>query len=584
MKQTSLLHYIVYSLRLLWNVSHWVITILFGLNLITSMTPLMVTLITKTIIDELQMKTRYYIINNFNINMYQIKRFSELVIVLISVMLISLIISMFQNLFQEIISKRLAFKLNKQVLDKASMFNLIFFETPQFYDQLTRAQGEANSRPFSIVSGLFTLFNGILTILSLLLLLFTFNPLVTFTLLLLAIPLLAEQVFFSRKSYELNKGQTSGQREMFYFSYLLTNNQTIKEIKLFGLSAYIFDIYTRVFNKHVRESIQLNAKRLIGNTAITAFGLVWYGGALFYMIVQTTQGIISIGAFVAYMSALLQLQSLISGLVSNFSTLYENALFLDNLLAFLALKPSAESLPRAMSTKTVQATDGTQFGSGILSTDACEQNPGLEPNSSSTESISDKPLKNLLVTLPLKQGYLLTNVGFSYPNSDKPALKNINLEIKPGETLALVGENGAGKSTLVKLLCRLYEPTTGKIHFNGNELSSYDLDSFRQQIGAIFQDYTKYWLTARENIGFGHLGKLNNSFEIQQAASNAGVNEIIERLSEGYETRLGVMWERSNQLSEGQWQRIALARAYVRDAAVLILDEPTDCTGCESGT
>ncbi|NLE83153.1 MAG: ABC transporter ATP-binding protein, partial [Chloroflexi bacterium] len=260
-----------------------------------------------------------------------------------------------------------------------------------------------------------------------------------------------------------------------------------------------------------------------------------YYGSYIWVIVRTITQVITLGDMTMFLSVFRQSQRSVQSLLESFSRLYENNLYLDNLLDFLAIEPALES-----------------------------------------------PENGLIAPTPIRDGIRFENVSFMYPGSSRYVLKNINLYIKPGESIALVGLNGAGKTTLIKLLTRLYDPTEGRITLDGIDLREYDMKSLHQRFGVIFQDYVRYQFTVRENIGFGQIEDLDNQERIEDAADKGGADEVVAELPDSYDTVLGRRWNRGQELSGGQWQKIALSRAFMRKAEVLILDEPTSALDAEA--
>jgi ATP-binding cassette subfamily B protein len=312
---------------------------------------------------------------------------------------------------------------------------------------------------------------------------------------------------------------------------VMTTDQFNKEIKLFNLGNFFINQYHKLADKIYRENKSLLTRRYM-------FGYLWMiisviANAAIYMYVafQAVQGRITLGDLTLFTQTATQVSSSFQAILSGISSTYENNLFVGTLFEFLEYEPKIKSPENAVA---------------------------IEPS---------PEVKGLDIEF--------RNVSFTYPGKSEPALKNINFRIAPGEAIALVGRNGAGKTTLVKLLARLYDPDEGEIFIGGRNVKEYDLQDLREQVGVIFQDYATYFMTARENIGVGRLSEIENLGLVQESARKSGANTVIERLPKGYESMLGRWFTEGTQLSGGEWQKIALARAFIRDARILILDEPT---------
>jgi ATP-binding cassette subfamily B protein len=320
---------------------------------------------------------------------------------------------------------------------------------------------------------------------------------------------------------------------MSYLEHLLTVDHSAKEIKLFGLGEPLLKRYQEFFWKFYREDTNLARRRSVISVLWGLLASASYYGAYAWIVWRTVSGTITIGDMTFYLTLFRQSQATFQGIFYNTGQLYESGLFLQNLFGFLSLAP---------------------------------------------QMISGKGRK---VPRPITRGIEFRDVSFRYPDREEWALKDVNLTVLPGEKIALVGANGAGKTTLIKLLTRLYDPTEGQILLDGVDLREYDLDDLRECIGVIFQDFVRYQVSARENIGFGQIAELANEPRILSASERGGADEVIERLPKGYDTVLGRWFEKGAELSGGQWQKIALGRAFMRDSEVLVLDEPTAALDAE---
>ncbi len=322
---------------------------------------------------------------------------------------------------------------------------------------------------------------------------------------------------------------------MNYLEHLLTVDHSAKEIKLFGLGEPLLQRYQEFFWKFYREDEALARRRSLISMLWGLLASASYYGSYAWIVYRTVGGQISIGGMTLYLAVFRQSQTTFQGMFYNTSQLYESGLFLENLFGFLGIAPQMRS------------------GEGIK------------------------------VPRPIRQGFEFRDVSFRYPDREDWALRGVNLTIRPGEKIALVGANGAGKPTLIKLLTRLYDATEGQILLDGVDLREYDLEDLRDCVGVIFQDFVRYQVTARENIGFGQIKDLGNEARIIAAAERGGADEVMAKLPGGYDTLLGRWFEKGAELSGGQWQKIALSRAYMREQAdVLVLDEPTAALDAES--
>ncbi|RIZ71099.1 MAG: ABC transporter ATP-binding protein [Methylococcales bacterium] len=367
-----------------------------------------------------------------------------------------------------------------------------------------------------------------LTLLTLVGLLFSLNWMIAAVLLIATVPGTLIRLRYSQQLYSWQRQRTSTERQAWYFQWMLTGEPHAKEIRLFDLGTLFIERFRNLRSTLRSERLHL-ATRLVLIDLLTQFAstlAIFY--ALAYITFQAVQGAITIGDLVMYYQAFQRGQNYLRETLKGLANLYEDSLFLTNLYEFLDLKPRVVT-----------------------------------------------PTSPKVVPQPIQHGISFDHVRFDYPNATHPILDDFTLTIRSGEHIALVAANGAGKTTFVKLLCRLYDPTTGRITIDGIDLREFDPALLRQQISVIFQDYAHYQLTARENIWLGNTTLASLDDKIEQAAHDTGADELIEKLSHGYDTRLGNWFDNSQELSIGEWQKIALARAFVRDAQIIVLDEPT---------
>lgn len=443
------------------------------------------------------------------------------------------ILSQGRSLAEHTLNARLGNTINTTIIRKALALDLHYFEDAQFYDKLQNARRESSWRALSIINTSFLLVQNALTLASFAVGLLAFSPLIALVLFGATIPSFVAQTKYSRLSFRLLTWRAPEARRMSYLEHLLTVDSSAKEIKLFGLGEPLLRRYQDLFWKFYQEDERLARRRSLISMLWGLLASATYYGAYAWIVWRTVSGTITIGDMTFYLALFRQSQGTFQGLFYNTGQLFESGLFLENLFGFLALSPQmitgeGRSVPR-----------------------------------------------------PIRQGIEFRKVSFRYPDREEWALHEVDLLIRPGEKIALVGANGAGKTTLIKLLTRLYDPTEGQILLDGVDLREYKLDDLREAIGVIFQDFVRYQVTARENIGFGQIKELENEARILSASERGGADEVIERLPKGYDTLLGRWFERGAELSGGQWQKIALGRAFMRDSEVLVLDEPTSALDAE---
>jgi ATP-binding cassette subfamily B protein len=403
-----------------------------------------------------------------------------------------------------------------------------YYENPEFYNKLQRAQREAPMRPLQILNNLTTLGQNSLMLTGVMGLLLTFHWSIAIVLLLTVLPSFVIRLHYSRVMYAWQRDRTETDRMSQYLNWLLIGNYHAKEIRLFDLGEVLLVRYREIRKILRREQLRLTLQQaLMGFGAQVVTSIIIYGSYA-YIAYQTLQGSVSLGGLVMYYQALQRGQSSLNQFLGAIAGLHEDNLFVANLYEFLNIKPK------------------------ILS----PANPRPVPS-------------------PITEKIEFRQVNFDYPMGSRKALEGVNLTIFPGEKIALVGENGSGKTTLIKLLCRLYDPGEGQITVDGVDLREFDVVAWRRQVGVILQDYAQYNLSARENIWFGNADLPIDMVDVTGAAQRAGADEVLRRLPKGYDTVLGKLFQEGEQLSIGEWQKIALARAFVRDAQLIILDEPT---------
>jgi ATP-binding cassette subfamily B protein len=418
---------------------------------------------------------------------------------------------------------------------KSIQVDLEYYENPQYFDTLHRAQQEGPYRPTQIVNSLVRLGQSSISLLAIAALLVTFHWLIALILFVAAMPGILVRVKHSGRIYRWQRGRTTLERKAGYFNWMLTGDIHAKEVRLFGLG----DLFIRGFSdmrKQLRgERLKITRQRSTAELGAQACATIAVFGSFGFIAYRTVHGAITLGDMVMYFGAFQRGLGYLREMLGGLADLYENNLFLSNLYEFLDLEAKVKEPAR----------------------------PSPAPR-------------------PMQQGIVFDNVSFQYPNSHKMVLQDVSLSIDPGEVVALVGENGSGKTTLIKLLCRLYDPLAGSITFDDIDLRQFETSALRREITVIFQDYVKYHLTAQENIWFGNVEVPNDKEEIMMAACYADAENLIAKLPKGYETVLGKWFEDGEELSVGEWQKIALARAFMRNAQIMVLDEPTSALDAKS--
>jgi ATP-binding cassette, subfamily B, bacterial len=413
------------------------------------------------------------------------------------------------------------------VMRKAAALDVTVYEDPVFYDRLERARVQATDR-LAMIQQMGRLIQQTVTALAFSAVLIKYSPLLLLLLIAGVIPAFLGESHFAFLTYAKNFRQTPLRRQMDYLRQVGGSKEAAKELKLFNLSAYLTERFTGISHRIYEENVALNRRRLFWGGLLAILGQLGYYSAYVLSIYRTIEGRYTIGDLTLITTAIMQAMSNIQQAFSTASGVADQALFLTDLLAFFEMKPHVQS-----------KADG------------------------------------LPAPRPIVHGFEFRNVSFMYPGTTRKVLSDFNFSLAPGERVALIGENGQGKTTIVKLITRLYDPSEGQILLDGIDLREYDLKSLHAEIGVIFQDFMRYEMTARENIAVGRIETEHAPEEIEYAAEKSLANSVIGRLRGGYDQMLGRRFEGGVDLSGGEWQKLALARAYLRDAQLLILDEPT---------
>ncbi len=442
------------------------------------------------------------------------------------------------SLTRELLRANLGNLLNERILHKALELELRHFEDSDTYDKMQNARREANSRPLSLVMQAFTIVRNGVTLSTYAVLLMSLAPWSVGVLVVASIPAFIAEARLAAEGFRLYSWRAPEGRKLNYLEWILTRDSHVKEVKLFGLGPLVLGRYRGLFQKFFNEDRALALRRMGWGVGLGVVSLGAFYGCYAFMADRAALGVITLGDLVLYLSVFRQGQAAFQGILSSIGSMYEDALFMSNLFAYLDIPAGAER-------------------------------PRVEPAKSPPRGRSN--------------AIELRDVSFRYPGKEAWALRHVNLTLKPGQKLALVGENGAGKSTLVKLLLRLYEATEGEILYGGVDVRDMEVEDLRSRFGAVFQDFVRYQFSVAENIGLGHVPALEDRERIVRAADLGGASPVIAALPQQYDTMLGGWFEKGQELSAGQWQKLGVARAFMReDAEVLILDEPTASIDAEA--
>ena len=516
--------------KMIWNTSKLLTIANTGLRLIRSLIPLAMLYIGKLLIDEV-----IQIIPLFqNGESLEYRYLWTLVAAELGLAITADLISRMVTLFDGLLGDLFSNKISVRLIRHAARLDLYQFENPDFYDKLERARRQTVGRVV-LMSQVLTQMQDIITIVSLGVGLVYFNAWLILILLIAVIPLFLGESHFNNATYSLSRSWTPERRELDYLRFIGASDGTAKEIKTFGLSDFIANRFQEISDKYYVANKKIAIQRAFWGILLSGIGTLTYYGAYIFIIVQTISSLITIGTLVFLSGSFKRMHNMMQGIMTRFTRITESALYLQDLFDFLAIEPQIKN---------------------------------------------KKDVK--LIPSPIRQGFTFENVSFKYPETERWAIRNVSFHLEKDEKLALVGENGAGKTTLVKLLSRLYEPTEGRILLDGIDLKEYDLNDLRQNIGVIFQDYVQFQMSASDNIAIGKIENKENKSLIEAAAAKSLANTVIDKLPKKYDQFLGKRFHNGVELSGGEWQKIALARAYMRDAQLLILDEPTSALDARS--
>ena len=505
--------------KLVWQTNHWMTIVTSVLRILRSAMPLALLLVGKLIIDEVVKLNHSH---STDTHYLWILVATELGLAILTDGL-SRAITLMDSLLGDLFSNHTSVK----IMEHAATLDLDQFEDSIFYDKLERARQQTVGRTI-LLSQVMSQVQDLITMGFLAVGLMAFNPWLIVLLLIAIIPAFLGESYFNDRSYALTRGQTPERRELDYVRYLGASDETAKEVKIFDLSGFIIERFRQLSGKFYDDNRKLSIRRSVWGTFFAVLGSLGYYAAYVVIIIKTVEGSVSIGQLVFLAGSFRQLRTLLEGILTRFTSVSQGAIYLRDFFEFFEIVPKIKLSP----------------------------NPLPFP-------------KNM------EQGFTFEDVGFRYVNSDRWANRHLSFTLHPGEKLALVGENGAGKTTLVKLLSRLYDPTEGRILLEGIDLREYDLADLRLNIGIIFQDYLRYQMTFAQNIAVGNINQKENRPLIEASAQRSMADLLAAKLPGTYDQMLGKRFADGVELSGGEWQKVALARAYMRNAQLLILDEPT---------
>ncbi|MBD2022560.1 ABC transporter ATP-binding protein [Leptolyngbya sp. FACHB-36] len=523
----SMYQYCGRAVELVWTTDRTLTLALAALTLVAGLLPAAVAYLGKLIVDAVVLAAQTGAADD---------RFRALEFLALEAVAVALLAASKQGLAlcQSLLRMMLGQTVNVLILEKALTLDMAHFEDPEFYDKMTRARREASSRPLSLVGRTFGLVQDTLSLITYGGLLLKFSGWAVAILVLAAIPAFIAETRFAGEAFRLFRWRAPETREQNYLEWLMSHESSAMEVKLYQLGPMLLQRYRSTFNRLFAEDRDLTFRRSVWSYGLGLVSTAAFYGAYVWIVLEAIAKTISLGDLTMYLVVFRQGQSTVSSALSSISGMYEDSLYLSNLYEFLQQEIPA---PQGYATRGPLPGDGLRF----------EQ------------------------------------VSFTYPGNTRPALRDVSLHLQPGEKLAIVGENGSGKTTLIKLLTRLYAPDSGQILLDGLDLQAWDTQTLQRRIGVIFQSFVRYQFTVGENIGTGDVDYLEDEIRWQEAAEKGTAHPVIDRLAEGYHTRLGRWFKGGQELSGGQWQKIALSRAFMRSGAdILVLDEPTSAMDAEA--
>ena len=494
-------------------------------RLINAFTPVIILWVGKMIIDEIILQVSL-----------EDKDFTQLwnyVLIEFAVVILSDLLGRVINLTDGLLGDLYSNDSSEKIIRKTAELTIAQLEDPEFYDKLERARTQTSSR-VGLMSNALGQAESIISIITLIAGLVYFEPILILILVLSIIPSFINEAKFSSTRYSLARSWTSERRELDYLRFIGANNQTAKEVKLFGLTDFIAERFKNLSNDYYHLNKKLSLKQSFYGSLFNILGVLSYYGAYIYIILRVLSGVITIGELTFLSGSFNRLRNNLQGFFSRFTRISESALYLQDYFDFLDL------------------------------------------------SIEQTSEEKIPMPETIMEGFQVNDLHFSYPGSKTEVLKGVTFSMKAGEKMAFVGQNGAGKTTLIKLFLRFYEPTQGEILLDGININKFDVDLYRNRFGVIFQDFFKYEFTLRENIAVGNISEIDNDETIGYAASKSLAEQVVSEMEDGLEQRLGRRFYQGQELSGGQWQKVALARAYMKDADVMVLDEPTSALDAQA--
>jgi ATP-binding cassette, subfamily B, bacterial len=513
------LRYVRPLLRLIWETSPPLVLTSLVLRLIRALLPVAMLWVPKLIIDAVVAWVSH--------RSGSLDHIWRLVAIEFGLAVLGDLLSRGNSLCDSLLGDRFTNRVSVRLMQHATMLDLATFEDPVFYDKLERARRQTTGR-MGLMAGIMKIGQDVVSLLSLSSALIVFSPWLMALLIAAVIPAFLGENHYSKLAYSVLFRRTPQRRQLDYLRLLGASSQAAKEVKIFGLGAYLTERYRTVALAIESENRGLAIRRAIAGSALNIVATGGYYGAYVVVLWKTLAGAVTLGMFTFLTGAFSRSRSYIENILSSFTDISEEAMYLKDLFDFFKIQPSIH----------------TAAGS-------------------------------IPAPRPIRDGFEFQNVTFAYPGSERAVVQNINFRLNSDEKVALIGQNGAGKTTLVKLMARLYDPTAGRILLDGVDLRDYDVEDVRREIGVIFQDYMRYDAIVRENIGFGKIESLPDELRIRDAAFKSLAQSVIEKLPSGIDQMVGRRFEGGVDLSGGEWQKLALARAYMRDAQLIILDEPT---------
>ena len=525
-----------YTFKMVWETGHWILFAMIAVSILTGIMPIIGSLISKEILNELQgiIEARS-MAQSLNVSFTAVFWGSMVMILLVfffAYKILNQVIARFNTAITRIAGEKVVRYVKIQIMEKATEIDISVFDLPEFYEKLENANREAGHRPLNVLSSTFDAISNIISLVSYIIVLVTAPGMwwMAILMMLMSVPTAVVSFTYKRKNFMYMRRRSKDRRQMNYYSDIMVNKDMVKEIRMFDLGDRFIKRYDTVFDGYYKGIRRLIVRENVWQISVTVLSSII--NCLFFAMIayNVFTGQIKIGDYSLYTGALTSIASTVASLIMVSASVYEGTLFIDNLISFIEVEPTI--VPSVTESAHVQ------------------------------------------VGRPHTIEFI--NVSFAYPGTDRYVLKDINLTIRPGETAVLVGLNGAGKTTFIKLLTRLYDPTEGKILLDGRDIREYDVKELYAMFGIIFQDFGKYAVKVSENIEYGDIGGGYDEADIKQAAANANADDFISKLPNGYDTPLMRIFEPDGiELSIGQWQKLAIARAFYSKSDILILDEPT---------